>query len=334
MVGEVGGDRHHRPRRDEVPQHLGVLDGRARDRGHRRHQAQRLLHHQVQRPQLRELLVADRVARNRQGLLAAPLLPLRVLAQVLHHRRDGDRGRVVRGHEQEDHVVDDVVVAEALAVDLHPAQHGEQIVAVARPPCRQVLAEELLHSASTDQAAVPTPARHGIPHESGRRLDTVDERGVDLIEARLAGAGGAAHEYLHREVQRQLFEPGIDLHALPRLPLLDGGADRRVDRCRVPGEAVGGERLLHEAAVGHVLVEAQEHQTTVEERPDEELPRLTVGERLVPVLEDHSRRLRPEQRDDPRPERSEPRDRTVPVIALVPQPHGIPQVVQTVTEER
>lgn len=223
-------------------------------------------------------------------------------------------------------MVDDVVVAEPLAVGLHPAQHGEQVVAVARPPGRQVVAEEPLHPASADQSAVPTPTRDGVPHERGRRLDTVDERGVDLIEARLAAAGGAAHEDLHREVQRQLLEPGIDLHALPRLPLLDGGADRRVDRRRVPGETVGGERLLHEAAVGHVLVEVQEHQAAVEERPDEELPRLAVGERLVPVPEDHSRGLRPEQRNDRGAERAEPRDRTVPAMALLPHPHGIPQI--------
>ena len=197
-----------------------------------------------------------------------------------------------------------------------------------------VIAFQGAGNASADEPAVPSPARDRIPHEGGRGLDAVDERGIDQVEPLLAGPRGAAHEDLDREVQRQLLQFWVDLHALARLPLLDRSTDGRIDRRRVAREAVRGERLLHQTAVRHVLVEVQQHQPPLEERPDQELPPVPAGEGLVPVGEDHLGGLGAEQCHDPRAEGPEPRDRAVAVIAALPQPHRIPQVLQSVTQKR
>ena len=64
----------------------------------------------------------------------AAFLPLGIGCQVVRDGRRGGRRRVVGGHHQEDHVVDDVLVGELVAVlVLGLAQHGQQ---VASRPCR------------------------------------------------------------------------------------------------------------------------------------------------------------------------------------------------------
>ena len=117
--------------RQVVTQQLGVAHRPAHRPLHRRHQPNRLVHHQVQRLELLQRLDVERTVAEPVGLVAAALLPLGIGGQVVGHRRRGRRRRVVRGHHQEDHVVDDVLVGELVAVlVLGLAQHGQQVGAV------------------------------------------------------------------------------------------------------------------------------------------------------------------------------------------------------------
>ena len=74
----------------------------------------------------------------------------------------------------------------------------------------------------------------------------------------------------------------------------------------VAAQLLGAERVLHDPPVVQVLLEVEQHQPAVEERPDEVGPGGTAGERLVPVDEDPLEGVRPGERvhvhaEDPHP---------------------------------
>ena len=86
----------------------------------------------------------------------------------------------------------------------------------------------------------------------------------------VVGAGFVAHEDHRGDVERQLLDRRVEQEArVVGRPVV--GDDLRgdpVDVLDVAGQPAAGERLLHDPAVIHVLVEVEQHQAAVEERAD------------------------------------------------------------------
>jgi hypothetical protein len=86
--------------------------------------------------------ISEFIGLARTGFLAQRVLPRGEPAQFVDQHGDRDGAGVVRGHHQEDHVVDDVGVGELRAVlTTATAQHGEQVGAVAGAAARHLLAK-------------------------------------------------------------------------------------------------------------------------------------------------------------------------------------------------
>ena len=173
-------DRDQRALRHEVAADVHVLGRLAAEDGHRRHQPHALHEDPVDDLELVEQLERDRLPAQRLRLGPGRLLELGVLRQVVGDRRRGDGGRVVGGHHQEDHVVDDVVVGELLAVlGAGVAQRGEQVV-TARGTLGGDLGPEVVleHLAPGQPLVPPQPrrARHPHPDDAGAGPDGIDER--------------------------------------------------------------------------------------------------------------------------------------------------------------
>src|SRR3546814_18546527 len=86
-------------------------------------------------------------------LVTQTLLPLRMLGELVNHVAERDGAGVVRGHQPEDHVIDDIVVGELFAVfGACVAQAREQIVALRCALGRQFAAEKILKYATALQS--------------------------------------------------------------------------------------------------------------------------------------------------------------------------------------
>ena len=99
-----------------MAQNLGITDGPADAERQRSDQPQALVDHQVEGLQLVQRVDVERAVTDPITLLAAALLPVRVGGQVVGHGGECRGGRIVRGHHQKNHVVDDVGVAEGVSV--------------------------------------------------------------------------------------------------------------------------------------------------------------------------------------------------------------------------
>src|SRR6476469_799536 len=289
--------------------------------------------------------VLDRVADHHRhgcarpegfGLGAAAVLPGRVLPQVLQHRGGGDGRGVVCGHHQEDHVVDDVVVGEPVAlVGLDVAQDGEDVVGLGRPLGRQVVAQEAVEDLAAAVGPAPAGERHVRADDPRGGLDAGDEGLVDPVHLGLAGFLRAAHEQVGGDVQGQLLEPPVRRELLVRGPVRHALLDRRVQPAGVGREARPGEGLLHDPPVSSVPLEVDENEAPVKKGADELCPGGLVGERLVLVLQCLPAGVGAEQHRRGRPaDRAEGSDRTVALPVTPVEADRILCVLEDLADER
>jgi hypothetical protein len=181
----------------------------------------------------------------------------------------------VRRHHQEDHVVHDVGVGEAVAVlVLGMAQHREHVGAVGvaallLDPLDEVVFEHLAGL----QSAPPLERRDVGPDDRAAGPGGGGERLVHLGDQVVVGAGLVAHEHHRRDVEGEFLHRRVEQEA-GVVGRIAGHHRRRhrVDVVDVAGEPAAGERLLHDPAVIHVLFEVEHHQAAVEERPDHRVP--------------------------------------------------------------
>ena len=145
----------------EVAEEFGVAHGAPHRPLHGGHQPDRLVHDEVERLQLLERLDVQRTVAQPVGFVAATVLPLGVGRQVVGHG-GGGRGRgVVRGHHQEDHVVDDVVVGEPVSVLVFGvAQHREQVGSFVAAALSHPRLEVVLQQLAGFETAPPRERRH------------------------------------------------------------------------------------------------------------------------------------------------------------------------------
>ena len=91
-----------------------------------------------------EIVVLQMSLAERARFVAHAILPLRMAREQIHHRGQRARRRVVRRHHQEDHVIDDLLVRELLALlALGVTELAEEIAAVHGALLRQQRAEAL-----------------------------------------------------------------------------------------------------------------------------------------------------------------------------------------------
>ena len=230
-------------------------------------------------------------------------------------------------------MVDDVVVAEPRAVLVGPgvAQRAEQVAVVARALGGDPRVQEPLEHLASGQAPRPAPARDREADHRGSGADAVGERAVEPVGLR---AELEAHEGARRDVEGELLERRVDLEVALRRPGREAVGQRRVHRLEVAGQAIGGERLLHDPPVPVVLVEVEQHQPAVEERPDQRRPARAVGERVVAVLQHDAGRFGALHGHELQPERAHPGHRSVLVVALAGVVQLSGQDVEGVADER
>ena len=123
-----------------------------------------------------------------------------------------------------------------------------------------------------------------------------------------------AHEHLGGDIQRQLLGGAIEPD-LTGLPAVDSPRDRRVHRVEVRDQPLAFERVLHDPAVVVMLLEVHQHHAAMEERSDEEVPPLLIGERAIAVGEHRADALGTQHADDAAARPSTPRDRAVELVA-------------------
>ena len=110
----------------------------------------------------------------------------------------------MRGHEEEDHLVDDVVVVDPAGGVRYLAQRREQVLARIRAARGEVAAEEVLEKTTTTRRAAPLGEGHRLvdaePAVGGQHA--VDKGLVHALELTGLGQFRAAHEHIGREIQR------------------------------------------------------------------------------------------------------------------------------------
>ncbi len=330
IVGEVGrhGDKAALGNMEAVVFH--VTHGAAGQRRHRRAQAQRFLHGQADARQLFQVLVFQLGFAQRAAFLAQALLPFRRAGQVVEQIGQGDGGGVVGRHHQEDHVVDHIVVGEAVAVlGGGMAKRAEQVVVLLGPFRRDLIAEQLLQHPPAAQPLGPAQPRHREAQQRGAGAHRVHERPVDLFGAR---AQFLAHEHIGGQVQGQPLDPGQHLDAALR-PGVQAGGDARPHALQIAAERVFGERLLHDAPVPAVLLEIQQHDAAMEKRADEKVPAAVVGEQVALVHQHELVGVRAQHLHHPQAEQPGPGHRTVLVVTLSHQAHWITHTGQSVPDQ-
>jgi len=140
------------------------------------------------------------------------------------------------------------------------------------------------------RACRPAPPLEGRHPSADDRAAGPGGRGERLVhpgDQIVVGSRVVAHEHQRRDVQRQLLDRRVEQEArIVGSPVVaDHLGGHPVDVLDIAGQPGAGERLLHDPAVVHVLVEIEQHQATVEERADERVPTL-LREVFVPVGED------------------------------------------------
>ena len=147
-----------------MAQQVGVPYGLAQAEWQRRVEPKRLHQHQIQRFQLLQRLDIQRSVAHAVRLGPRPLLPLRMRCKPIGGRRHRRRDGVDGGHHQEDHVVDDVDLAEPIAVFvLGLTEQPEQVVGTGAVAGLRQGGEILL-----EYLAPPQPSR--VRPADGRRL--------------------------------------------------------------------------------------------------------------------------------------------------------------------
>ena len=179
------------------------------------------------------------------------------------------------GHHQEDQVVDDVSVGEPVPVGVDGmAEHGEHVGAVAVASLADPLREVLLQHFSSFQSAPPLERRDGRADDCAAGPGGGGERLVHLRHEFAVSAGLVSHEHHRGDVEGEFLGRGMEQESrVVRRPVV--GHHRcgdAVDVLDVTRQSGAGEGLLHDPAVEHVLVEVEQHQSPVEERPDHRYP--------------------------------------------------------------
>ena len=145
IMSEVGRDVDHRPFGDKAAGEFGISHCHARHRWHRGAQSQRFFHHQRGTLHGLHIVIAESWLADGQRFFANALLPIRILAEIIEHVRQGNSGGVVGRHHQKDHVINHVLVTEPFTIlSLGPAQYAKQIAAIAIALASHPATEKLL----------------------------------------------------------------------------------------------------------------------------------------------------------------------------------------------
>ena len=289
VVGEQRIDAEHGAGGDRIAHEGEIPDGAARDRGNRRFQPQRLLERHL--GELHRLEMIERrggVGRDAQsiGLVAQAALPIRIGGQRRHERCQRGRQRVVRGHHQKTHVVDDVLRRKQGAVLVGGlAQLREQILAAASGAADRYLFREI----GDDTLAAPDAARHlGAGQRRADHRDRgghhVDEGVGDIVDLR---PEIGAEERGRREIERELLDRRIQQHRTRlRLPLPDPRGDPGIESRQIGFHRPGFERHRQRPAMQAVLVEVEQHQAARKQQIQNPAPAERRGEQLG-LIEQH-----------------------------------------------
>ena len=276
-----------------------LLGGAAREGGQRRSQAQGLAEYPAGLGHLFQVAVAEPVRMFRGGghlvhLLRQGVLPLRVFAEQVDQRAERAGGGVVGGEQQEDHVVGDVLVAQAAFFLGRLAQLAEEVRGVRLALFRDQPGHELLQITPAAQAPVPEGARYRQTQHRQRGVRRVNEGLVHLVRFR---THAQAEENLRAHVQQQRLDAVEEGEGFAGGPGLQAAFHARPHTVDVAGQGRFFERLLHDTAVKLVVGEIAQHQAVGEQPLENRIPGRPAGEHMLLVAQHEFVGVRAEQGD-------------------------------------
>ncbi len=228
--------------------------------------------------------------------IAQLLLPLRMGGEFADERGQRRGQRVVRGHHQETHVVDDVLRRQQRAVLMGGlAKLREQVFAALFAADRNLFRKIGDDAFAPVDAACHLGARQRLADHGDRGRHHVDEGTGDVVDF---GADIGAEERRGGEIERQLLHRRIEQHrSRLRLPLRDTGRDAGIECGQIGFHRSGFEGDRQRAAVQAMFVEIEQHQAARKQLPENITPAERGGE-LPGLVEQHQFiGVRPEQDD-------------------------------------
>ena len=213
---------------------------------------------------------------------------------VCHSRMRGERRdersqrrgqRVVRGHHQEAHVIDDVLRRQQRAVLMGGlAEMREQVVAALAAADRNLLGEIRNDPFAAPDAARHLGARQRLADHGDRGGHHVDKGARDLVDL---GSDTGAEERGRGKVERELFHRRVKQHRSGlRFPLRDPRRDTAVERCEIGLHRPRLEGDRQRASMQPVLLEIQQHQPARKQQAEDPAPAERRGE-LLGLVEQH-----------------------------------------------
>ena len=259
------------------------LGGRdARDHRQRRIAPQRLLHDHRQGLEPVELLEGRATARRARGSPRARAPARPGARELVGHRRERARGGVVGRHHQEDHVIDDLLVGEAVAFLGLGAAQARRTCRGSRP-ARRFGSRSRKKPISHSRPARPRwNSRPGI----GSRMRDIDAATI-ASKARFMAAVPTPRSTPTKiddgHVEGQLLVGG-ERRAASRSPLaprLEVRLDHRVHARGVGAQRGPREGRVHDLAVVLVVVAVPQQQAVREDAAHDHVPGLLGGEDAV-----------------------------------------------------
>jgi hypothetical protein len=180
----------------------------------------------------------------------------------------------VRGHHQEDHVIDDVGVAEARTLfALGTAETAEHVVAAPGAPLRDQAAEVVDHELAPLQTSVKLEAGNRKTHAGHRSRNQIFE---DAVHARRFRTEIDADEDRRGDIEGQLLERAEGQEAAAAVaPTLEPARDHWVHALEVLPQRRADEGRLHDLAVLLVLLAVAQQQAVGEDAPHDRRPWLS-----------------------------------------------------------
>ena len=203
---------------------------------------------------------------------------------MIQRRRQRRRQRVVRGHHQKVHVIDDFLGCQKFAgVVAGVAELGEEILARRSSARRNFTGEKPAHEFMALDPPAHRGAGQGHPDDADRGRDHIDEGLVDGIRLR---SPGDTEKRSRGEVERQRLDRRIEFEFGAERQGGNTTGDALVQAAEIVAHRLGLEGHRQCLAVGAVMVEVHQHQPARKHAAKDRRP-AKLARKVLVLVEQH-----------------------------------------------